>query len=45
MTAADGTVTLKYGLKPKAPTGMYQVQVVASKGGVTGSSTTTVSVP
>jgi hypothetical protein len=44
-TAADGTVTLKYSLKPKDPAGLYQVQVVASKGGVTGSTTTTVTVP
>jgi hypothetical protein len=44
-TAADGTATLKYSLKPKDPAGSYQVQVVASKGGVTGSTTTTVTVP
>jgi hypothetical protein len=44
-TAADGTVTLKYSLKPKDPAGSYQVQVVASKGGVSGSTTTTVTVP
>jgi hypothetical protein len=41
-TAADGTATLKFSLKPKDPTGTYQVQAVASKSGVTGTATTSV---
>jgi len=36
VTAANGTLTLRYGVRVKDPAGTYQIQVVATKNGVTG---------
>ena len=44
-TSAAGTAGVSYSLKPKDPSGKYEVKVDATKGGITGSGTTTFSVP
>lgn len=40
-TAADGSATVSYNIKPKDPAGTYQVKTNASGNGATGSSATT----
>jgi Gametolysin peptidase M11/NPCBM-associated, NEW3 domain of alpha-galactosidase len=42
---ADGTVTVKFSLKPKDPSGTYQVQVTANGNGGTGTAATTFVAP
>jgi len=44
-TGADGTTTINYQLKPKDPSGTYQVKTTATKDGVTGVTTTSFAVP
>ena len=44
-TGTDGTVSVKYRLKPSSPTGTYQVKASAMKGTITGNYATTFNVP
>jgi hypothetical protein len=44
-TAADGTASVKFSLKPKDPSGSYQVKTTANSNGGTGNSTTSFTVP
>ena len=44
-TSAAGTASVSYSLKPKDPSGKYEIKADATKGGITGSNTTAFSVP
>ena len=44
-TASNGTATVKFGIKPKDPSGNYQVQATANGSGASGSAVTSFLVP
>jgi hypothetical protein len=44
-TTSEGTAYVKYSLRAKDPSGTYTLKAMATKGSLTGSSTTTVTVP
>ena len=44
-TGADGTTSINYQLKPKDPSGTYQVKTTATKDGMTAVTTTSFVVP